>query len=318
MAMLQADRPVEFADRQATTCRQMNERLAMKARRLVSTEIAFVYRPESGKPVRAEITDLCRFLAEIQTTEGAQAVTDSRTGQTMLFVPNQLLTAEQERRLFLQMNYLKYRANALRSRLNPANPSRSRVEEIEALLSDVKRIRDCLCEYNLRLVLAIARKLSNSQTQFEEFVSDGSPILLRCVDLFDASRGYRFSTYVTHAVQRHLYRVLQNSHRRRQKLSTTESEILAAVAESESNQDAEIDHAALFQSIWQAGRSELDEREQTIVIRRFGLHDGNAQSLRQIAEGLGISKERVRQVQVRAMERLQNVARSLNLNPIFD
>ena len=123
---------------------------------------------------------------------------------------------------------------------------------------------------------------------------------------------------MTHAIQRHLYRVLQKSHRLRQKQSPTNSELLASIAEHESNPDAEIDHAALFQSIWQAARSELNEREQSIVIRRFGLHGGNAQSLRQIAESLGISKERVRQVQMHAMDKLQDVARSLNLNPIFD
>ena len=318
MTTLKTDRPLEFASRQAKSHRKTNERLRKTTMRLIATEIAFVFRPEPGKRVRAEIPNLSQFLAEIDSTEASQRIGDSWTGRAMLPVPSQLLTAEQERRLFLQMNYLKYRANALRSRLDPANPSRSRVEEIEAALSDVKRIRDCLCEHNLRLVLAIARKLSNSQLQFEECVSDGFPILLRCVDLFDASRGFRFSTYVTHAIQRHLYRVLQKSHRLRQKQSPTNSELLASIAEHESNPDAEIDHAALFQSIWQAARSELNEREQSIVIRRFGLHGGNAQSLRQIAESLGISKERVRQVQMHAMDKLQDVARSLNLNPIFD
>jgi len=290
------------------TCRELHQvrrrtrkstnavpRLKRQAERLMSTEIAFVHRPEQGIASTPEIADLDAFLDELFAGEPN---TSSRMApeRSLLQVPSHLLTRDQERRLFLHMNSLKFRANALRSRINPDGPSGRMIEEIESLLADVKRIRDCLTECNLRLVLSIARKLSNSQGHFEELVSDGLPILMRCVELFDASRGYRFSTYVTHSVQRHLYRVIKQVQRRKQRFAATDAEILVNVAEEADDRPQQmLDHAAIVSVIIQEAESQLDSRERLIIHRRFGLDGKTTQTLRQIAEGLGISKLRVRQ-----------------------
>ena len=302
-----------------TRCRtgkseQSASRLKRKAEKLLATEIAFVHRADRKKTGVPEITDLDAYLVEIRSGSGGDVMRVA-PDRSLLPVPGHLLTREQERRLFLHMNYLKCRANALRSRIDPSHPSRTAIDEIEGTLADAKRIQDCLTESNLRLVLSIARKLSNSQAHFEELVSDGLPILMRCVELFDASRGYRFSTYVTHSVQRHLYRVIHRSQRHRQRFAATDDEILSNVPEETDDRPQQmVDHAAIVSAILNDAEAQLDSRERLIIHRRFGLDGASTQTLRQIAGELGISKERVRQLQLRAMDKLQDIALSMNVD----
>lgn len=292
-------------------------RLRKRVQHLMETEISFVFRrTDADAKTHVLIEDLDEFFDEIELCRPASRMTQTPSGSRSLMpVPNYLLSADQERRLFLAMNDLKCRANALRSRLDPRRPSRARVEEIEKLLRDANRIHHRLCECNLRLVLSIARKLSNSQSHFEELVSDGLPILMRCVELFDASRGYRFSTYVTHSVQRHLYRVIHRAQKQKSRFPATDDEILRNIA-MESNGQAQpmLDHAAIVSAILDEADAQLDARERLIIHRRFGLDGDGTQTLRQIAGELGISKERVRQLQLRAMDKLQDVALSMNVD----
>lgn len=292
-------------------------KLRQRVRELMETEISFVFRrTDSGGQTHDLIDDPDGFLNEIEHSRSGLKATQRPTGgRSLMPVPDYLLSAEQERRLFLTMNDLKCRANALRSRLDPRRPSLARVDEIDQLLRDAGRIQHRLCECNLRLVISIARKLSNSQTHFEELVSDGLPILMRCVELFDASRGYRFSTYVTHSVQRHLYRVIHRAQKQKKRFPATDDEILRNVAmDSDGPSEPMPDHAAIVSAILDEADAELDARERLIIHRRFGLDGDGSQTLRQIAGELGISKERVRQLQLRAMDKLQDIALSMNVD----
>lgn len=291
--------------------------LRKRVQELMETEISFIFRRTDGdEQSQPSIADLDSLLSEIEQNQTGSTTTDtSLSGRSLLPVPDYLLSADQERRLFLAMNDSKCRANALRSRLDPGKPSQSLVHEIERFLHAADRVRTRLCECNLRLVLSIARKLSNSQAHFEELVSDGLPILMRCVELFDASRGYRFSTYVTHSVQRHLYRVIHRSQKQRQRFTATDDEILRNVPETTDDRPQRmVDHAAIVAEILNNAEAQLDSREQLIIHRRFGLDGDATQTLRQIAGELGISKERVRQLQLRAMDKLQDVALSISMN----
>ncbi|GAB4141940.1 MAG: hypothetical protein Tsb009_11970 [Planctomycetaceae bacterium] len=286
------------------------------AEKLVDTEIAFVCpRPLSSGEAHI-IEDLDQVLAAEGTASSSEPdkKINSEQSRSLLPVSDYLLSAETERRLFIHMNDLKRRANGLRSRLDLNAPSRSQVEQCTQLLVDAKRIRDHICNCNLRLVFSIARKLSFSEDQFEELVAEAFPILLRCVDLFDASRGYRFSTYVTHAVRRHLYRVLKRIQRhRRQQPTVLSPNIIKDIVGSPESALEELDSSSLFKQIWKEAAEDLDDREKLILKRRFGLDGGEPQTLRKIAEELKISKERVRQLQIRALEKLRGVTESLHL-----
>ena len=135
-------------------------------------------------------------------------------------------------------------------------------------------------------------------------------ILLKAIDKFDFARGFRFSTYATHAVQRHFYRVSQKSVRRYKMELGAPIEMINALPAAESVDE---DSSAIefqeqrIKSLLAKMDQCLDEREQTIVRRRFGIGVFvDSQTLREVALEVGVSKERVRQIQIVAIEKMRD------------
>lgn len=229
-----------------------------------------------------------------------------------------LLTPEGEFHLFQKMNFLKYQANRLKSQLTIRNPRPEVIEQIEALLEEAEAIRNEIARANLRLVVSLARKFSHSSNEFEELLSDGNMILMNAIEKFDCSRGFRFSTYATHAVQRHFYRQMQRRQRRRSFEIATASEVLVETS-VDTPVEEELEQVVQYKvATTLISRLEdcLDERELYIVQRRFGIGDANedsGQTLKTLASEMGLSKERVRQLQIRAIEKVQELASSMNL-----
>lgn len=220
-----------------------------------------------------------------------------------------LLTVTGERMLFRRMNYLKYLANARRSELQAETPDRAAVERIERLLHDAEGVRNQIAESNLRLIVAIARRFSNNAGEFEEMVAEGNLVLLAAIEKFDFARGFRFSTYATHAVQRFFYRRWKVQQRRKSVVQSTVEGFLNEVASPSSDESLDSPVLKDFERLLQRMDDCLDERERIIVAERFGLSErGVARTLRQIAADLGISKERVRQLQIRALDKLHDLA----------
>ena len=225
---------------------------------------------------------------------------------------SRLLTFEGEQLLFKRLNFLRFRANAIQISINPKRPSKRKLAELERLLAEVKSVRDDLAEANLRLVASIAGKLAMSREEFDEFFAEGNGILLYAIDKFDFSRGYRFSTYVTHAVQRHLYRFIDRRKKRSGREFAREPEILMNEVTVAPNPDMISDDevkeaaAAVISKI----DLTLDERESFIIRGRFGLDGtGKGKTYSCLGEQLGLSKERVRQLFQRAIEKLGEVAK---------
>lgn len=225
---------------------------------------------------------------------------------------SRLLTFEGEQFLFKRLNFLRFRARAIQTTLNPGRSSRKKVRELNRLLGEAADARDALATANLRLVVSIAGKLSISREEFDEFVAEGNAIMLYAIDKFDFSRGYRFSTYLTHAVQRHLYRVIDRRRKRAQREHAQGSEIMAAEpsVEIDPTDPTENEIKAAAAAIIAKMDVTLDEREQIIVRGRFGLDgSGDSKTFTAIGAELGLSKERVRQLLQRSMEKLGQVAK---------
>ena len=227
------------------------------------------------------------------------------------------LTADQERILFRRMNFTRFRAESIRSRLSAEHPSEHMLDQMRALLKEADQIRRCIVESNIRLVVSIARRFTSATQDLQELVSDGLLILLRAVEKFDYSRGFRFSTYATHSVQRHYFRSIQQSQKYHQRFALTPGEVMAGVAEHVEQDVVEgQDETELLNRLMGSAEGKLNQREEDILHRRFGTAGlGVTQTLREIAAELGISKERVRQIQIAALAKLREVASEMNLAP---
>ena len=225
---------------------------------------------------------------------------------------SQLLTFEGEQFLFKQLNFLRFRASAIQASLHPTRPSKKKVRELERLLAEAEAARAELAKANLRLVASIAGKLSISRSEFDEFVAEGNAIILYAIDKFDYSRGYRFSTYATHAVQRHLYRVIDRRRKRAQREHARESMIMAEepAVDSDPWEPTEDEIKTAAAAVIAKMDETLDEREQLIVRGRFGLDGtGDGKTFNVLGQQLGLSKERVRQLLQRALEKLGEAAK---------
>jgi RNA polymerase sigma factor (sigma-70 family) len=287
--------------------------LQCETEELLSTEIRFVYSAEFDKldgslsPVAEAELLLDSLRVESSASAGLVAELADSGGVPNWSTADPLLTFEQEQILFRAMNLLRYRANRLRCRLSPRKPSAKAIAEIRHLLAISERIRAQLVRSNLRLVSSISRKFSASHHDVDEFSSDGSMILLGAIDRFDYSRKFRFSTYATHSIQRHFFRAWKVRQRRKQRFPCTSAEILAEVPESCSEAPICEDPQSVVAQLLNVAAEVLDDREYQILMHRFGLNgDGaEARTLREIAVDLGVSKERVRQLQIKALEKLR-------------
>jgi RNA polymerase primary sigma factor len=220
-----------------------------------------------------------------------------------------LLTAEEESTLFRKFNYLKYRADRLRSKIKPDEPDETLLDEIEFFLAKAHEAWNELVQANLRLVVSIARRFVDSNHSFDELVSDGQIALMNAIEKFDFARGFRFSTYATHAIQRSFYRKIKNRQRDITRVKSTAHEVMEEVPDRFDGDATSAEDFYKIQHLLKWIEEELDERERHIVAARFGLNpDQESLTLRTIGQDLGISKERVRQIQIRAIDKLQELA----------
>lgn len=263
-----------------------------RIKRLLTTEIQFVASPVFQQ-WREELPP------EIQDKQWERL--DSTT---WLSAPEELLW-------FRWMNYKKYRANQWRGRLSPENACNEAMDRVDCLLADAIEIRNRLALVYQRLGAGLAANFLNPHFPMDELVSEANTILLKCIEMFDADRGFRFSTYATHSIRRHLCRYVKQ----RQKRAVTASpELLEATPdEGRWSYDHEQRVAAAFAQV-ESMLDQLGDREEFIVRARYGLGERlKAQTLQAIADELGVSRERVRQIEQRALGKLSRMAKEAKL-----
>ncbi len=219
-----------------------------------------------------------------------------------------LLTRAQEAHLFRKMNYLKYKAAKLRSKLDPSRPRSSLMDLIDRSYDEAVVTKNQLLRANLRLVVSIAKRHVGPAENFFELVSDGNMSLMRAVEKFDFARGYKFSTYASWAIMKNFARTIPDEHRRRDRFRTSQAEMFATTEDARSDLFEQESSQTQRQTQVEKILAALDEREQRIIIKRFGLQRGQEPlTLKQVGAELGVTKERIRQIEARALGKLRKV-----------
>jgi RNA polymerase sigma factor (sigma-70 family) len=221
-----------------------------------------------------------------------------------------LLTREQEVELFRRYNFLKYMACLERAKINLGSVSSRQIKIIEQYLGDAQKIQKRIIESNLRLVVSIASKHSAAGSSLAELVSEGNFSLLRAVEKFDYTRGFRFSTYASWAIAKDFARKIPAEVARLDRAGGDEfSNVQKDMRKSGIAGIAAIEKAG--KSLEQIMKDNLDEREQYIIKQHFALTGSvlkkKGASLAHIGTELGLSKERVRQLELGALQKLRHL-----------
>jgi RNA polymerase sigma factor (sigma-70 family) len=220
-----------------------------------------------------------------------------------------LLTPKQERDLFRRYNYLKFKAHRLRVKLDPLHVTEAQLREISGLIEAAEEIKNRVIRANLRLVVSIARRHVGRAPEFLEIVSDGNMTLMRAVEKFDYARGYKFSTYASWAIMRSYARTIPETLYHAGRPVTSSDELLETVPDGREPEPDPVELEGVRQSLAR-GLSELDDRERAVVVQHFGLNSrGHAQTLDEIGRAFGVTKERIRQIERKAIKKLRAVLR---------
>lgn len=268
-----------------------------------------IERAVVGQPV-VDISDLMsreiRFAANI---DYATCVEEDLAD--LLLDETSLLTTETETRLFTQMNLAYYRAECSRAELDADDTSLHLAAESATALARGDSIRNRLAVVFHKLTVSIARSFVTARHSLEELVSEGDAVLLRAITLFDPTRGFRFSTYATHALRRRFVRYINSCEHQhvvpvdfRDAPPIPDQRRWTVAYEQRVEARVRWVESALY---------ELDHRERYIIRCRFGWgQEFEPRTLQEIAEELGVSRERVRQLETRALNKLERLSRDVD------
>lgn len=203
-------------------------------------------------------------------------------------------------------------------------------EEIVALhnlfKSGERQAFDMLVKSNMRLVVKIANDYKRySRMDFEDIVSNGTIGLMKAIEMFDPEKGafpQYASAWINKAIRMALdsYRGIHTKRYDRmtqeerssciveslnEKLGDGETEFADSLASDEMSPSEALEKVSSIKAMHDAIDNALDSREQFIIRSRYGLDGSGMLTLREIADKLGMTHERVRQIEVSALAKLR-------------
>jgi RNA polymerase primary sigma factor len=310
-------------------------------------------------------------LAEADLDDQGPAMGDSVHTYLKSIGRTSLLTAEQEVDLAKRIEAGLFAEHKLESEPDLDEDYR---RDLELVAEDGHRAKSHMLEANLRLVVSVAKKYTDRGLSLLDVVQEGNLGLIRAVEKFDYSKGYKFSTYamwwIRQAIQRgfadsartirlpvhvlemlsKLSRVERDMHQKLGREPTPEElaveldrtpdqieELLRTSRQpisldSTIGEDGETSIGDLIEDVDAPEASEmvdrqlmaeqlrsaldaLTPREATIMSMRFGLYDGNPHTLDEIGRALGLTRERIRQLEKQSLSKLRHPSRA---QPLLD
>jgi RNA polymerase primary sigma factor len=179
------------------------------------------------------------------------------------------------------------------------------IERFEELNEAAAQIRRILIRCNLRLVVSIAKRHMGPLAGISDLISEGNVCLIRTVECYDFNREARFATYATWALTKHFARVVPEENYRMSAFVTGQQARLDTVGDVRESSYERTEFAEHIRAVLNRAIVHLTERERAIVESRYGTRGEPAKTLEEIGQLIGLTRERVRQIEVRALEKLR-------------
>lgn len=280
--------------------------------RLLTRPFEYIYHPSFDKACAGKDLFTEEFVGGASARPWCNAVDPNAPSfDTSLAAPI-TLTAKEEKRLFLQLNYARHRMSKILSKYAGKRLSESAAQEVIWWQTKVEAIRGEIVKANMPLVLAMAKRTRLGNIDYAELVSEGNMALLRSVDKFDCGRGFKFSTYGCRAILKSFSRVAMKVGRYRGRFPVEFDPTLERSDFADQQHD-NVESGCLdeLRGILADNSASLNEVEVKVLQARFALArvegapgDG-PQTLEEVGMLIGVTKERVRQIQNRALSKLR-------------
>jgi len=255
--------------------------------------------------------DLFTFDKEpsLPMTSWYQPTRDEALDEAMQGAP-QLMKADEERTMFLRFNFSKLKLGKVQRLIKKSGLTRKRAEEALEWHRRFEHFREYLVRTNLALVLAMAKRTRLGDVDFAEVVSEGNMALIRAVDKFNVDRGFKFSTYACRAILKAFSRTALKSNRHKMRFPVEFEPDMEKSDWQDRRRDAvEEDCIDELKAIVSANLAELSDVEATVIRRRFNWEqEGDSPlTLEEVGQIIGVTKERVRQIQNKALAKIRSV-----------
>lgn len=274
---------------------------------LVGEQVEYVHHPAFDEP---------GVEARIMCPRAGGAAADSNDDSGVYTLSGGVLPEakdERERYLFLRYNFCRQQVFQVLARHNGTRLNADATQEVLKWEHAARETLGEIVRENVPLVLAMAKRTRIIGVDLTDLISEGNLALLRSVGKFDCSRGYKFSTYACRAILKSFSRVATRTARYRGHFPTEFDPDLEKGNITEQRRGVvENDCVNELRSVMEGNGANLSDVERAVIQARFALGSDSgddaerrAKTLEQVGEMIGVTKERVRQIQNKALGKLR-------------